>query len=238
MLKIQTTEKPAQEAAAYINSLLVTHAEQAILLMLAGGSAKAVLPFLDAELLGEHVTVTVTDERYTEDLMDNNFAALQGESFYNGLIDVGAYCIDTQIYSGENPVEHAERFDKNIKSWKADFPKGKIIALFGVGTDGHIAGVLPKVLNDSDFDRVLNNEANIVASIDATGQNDHPLRTTVTLPFIKHVDHAIVYMVGQEKAVALADIITKEGDIHATPARVLNDVEDAIIFTDISVEPA
>lgn len=231
MIRIQTTEVPQENAAVYINSLLATHADKPILLMLAGGSSREVIPLIDTELLSDQVTVTVTDERYTEDLEENNFAALQGMSFYNNLIDAGAYCIDTQIFAGESHEEHAKRFDKNLKEWKKDFPNGKIITLFGVGKDGHIAGIIPGTEN---FDLKFNNPDVWAIELKDTKYE----RTTITLPFMKNIDFPLVYITGIEKSEALAKIVAKEGDSHQTPARILNDMKDPIIFTDISVEKA
>lgn len=102
MLRIQTTDDPKGNAAAFINSLLVTHADKPVLLMLAGGSSREIIDLLDGELLTDQVTITVTDERYTDDLEENNFAYIQGTSFYNASISAGSFCIDTQIFSGES----------------------------------------------------------------------------------------------------------------------------------------
>ncbi len=237
MLRIQTSDDPKGNAGAYINSLLATHAGQPTLLMLAGGSSLDVVSLIDADLLTDQVTVTVTDDRYTDDIEENNFSALQATPFYNSLIEAGAYCIDTQIFSGENHEEHAQRFAKNLKEWKMDFPHGKIIALFGVGKDGHIAGIIPNVVSDVEFDNKFNN-ADILAT-DVIAQGDtHTERTTVTFPFMKSIDFPLVYIVGAEKAEALALTVSKDGSLYKTPARILNEMKEPIIFTDISVEKA
>lgn len=237
MLKIQTSDDPKHDAGAYINSLLATYFETPVLLMLAGGSAREVVSIIDPELLSENITVTVTDDRYTDDLDDNNFAALQATHFYNDLIDAGAYCIDTQIFQGESHKEHAGRFAKNLAEWRRDFPNGKIIALFGVGEDGHIAGIIPGVLGDEDFDKAFNNKNIIATDLEATGSK-HILRTTVTIPFMREIDFPLVYITGIEKTEALANIVAKEGSLYKTPARILQEMKDPLIFTDISVEKA
>lgn len=235
MLRIQTTDDPKHDAGAYINSLLATYFETPVLLMVAGGSAREVLSILDPELISENLTITVTDERYTDDLDDNNFAALQATHFYNDLIEAGAYCIDTQIFQGESHKEHSARFAKNLADWRRDFPNGKIIALFGVGEDGHIAGIIPGVLADADFDKTFNNKNVIATDLEATG-NKHALRTTVTFPFMREIDFPLVYIVGIEKTEALANTVAKEGSLYKTPARILQEMREPIIFTDISVE--
>lgn len=226
MLRIQTTDDPKGNAAAFINSLLVTHADKPVLIMLAGGSSREIIDLLDGELLTDQVTITVTDERYTDDLEENNFAYIQGTSFYNASISAGSFCIDTQIFSGESHEEHAKRFDKNLHEWKRDFPNGKIIALFGVGKDGHIAGIIP----GTEFSN---------PDIWAVDLKDVKFeRTTVTFSFMKSIDFPLVYISGAEKAEALALTVAKEGDLETTPARILNEMKEPIVFTDISVEKA
>lgn len=228
MLRIQTTDDPKGNAAAYINSLLATHADKPVLLMLAGGSSREIIDLLDGELLTDQVTITVTDERYTDDLEENNFAHIQGTSFYNHSIAAGSFCIDTQIFSDESHEEHAKRFDKNLKEWKRDFPNGKIIALFGVGKDGHIAGMIPGTEN---FDARFNNPD--IWAVDLKDEKFE--RTTTTFPFLKLIDFPLVYISGVEKAEALALTVAKEGELHQTPARILNEMKEPIVFTDISV---
>jgi 6-phosphogluconolactonase/glucosamine-6-phosphate isomerase/deaminase len=237
MLRIQSTDDPKGNAVAYINSLLAGNVNSPILLMIAGGSAQEIVSSIDPELLNDQLTVTVTDERYTDDIVDNNFASLQGTSFYNNLISAGSYCIDTQIFSGENHNEHAVRFAKNLADWKRDFPNGKIIALFGVGRDGHIAGIIPNILSNDEFDQKFNNPNIWAVDLIAT-DNPHVERTSITFPFMKLIDFPLVYMVGSEKTDALAKITAKEGDLYTTPARVLNEMKEPIIFTDISIEKA
>jgi 6-phosphogluconolactonase/glucosamine-6-phosphate isomerase/deaminase len=231
MLRIQTTDNPKGEAGAYINSLLASYADKPVLLMLPGGSSREIIDLLDGELLTDQVTITVTDERYTDDLEENNFAHIQGTHFYNDSISAGSFCIDTQIFSGESHEEHAKRFDKNLKEWKRDFPKGKIIALFGVGKDGHIAGMIPGTEN---FEEKFNNRE--IYAIDLVDTKFE--RTTTTFPFLKQIDFPLVYISGMEKSDALARIVAKEGDLEHTPARILNEMKDPIVFTDISVEKA
>ncbi len=231
MLRIQTTDNPKGEAGAYINSLLASYADKPVLLVLPGGSSREIIDLLAGELLTDQVTITVTDERYTDDLEENNFAHIQGTSFYNASIEAGSFCIDTQIFSGESHEEHAKRFDKNLKEWKRDFPNGKIIALFGVGKDGHIAGMIPGTEN---FEEKFNNPE--IYAIDLVDTKFE--RTTTTFPFLKQIDFPLVYISGSEKSDALAKIVAKEGDLHQTPARILNEMKEPIVFTDISVEKA
>ncbi|MEI6490873.1 MAG: 6-phosphogluconolactonase, partial [bacterium] len=112
-----------------------------------------------------------------------------------------------------------------------DFPKGKIIALFGVGKDGHIAGMIPGTEN---FEEKFNNPE--IWAVDLKDKKFE--RTTTTFSFLKLIDFPLVYISGVEKAEVLALTVAKEGDLHQTPARILNEMKEPIVFTDISVEKA
>jgi len=90
-------------------------------------------------------------------------------------------------------------------------------------------------LGDADFDKTFNNKNVSATDLEAVG-NKHVLRTTVTFPFMKGIDFPLVYIVGIEKTEALANTVAKEGGLYKTPARILQEMKDPIIFTDISVE--
>lgn len=243
-LKIEHSEDPAKNAGKYISELLRQFIDKPILLLLAGGSSVQVLEHISSEYLSDQLTVTVTDDRFSEELDENNFAILQSTSFYNDLIQVDAFCIDTQVLSGEALEGYRARFEKNIREWKKDFPTGKIIALYGMGTDGHTAGMIPGILDKESFDAEFNTEDRLVGSIDATKteQKDRAFfRITTTLPFMKKwVDHSIFYITGENKKPALVKALKKDGDqredYFELPAKVISEMKDAVVFTDIQLD--
>lgn len=232
--QINTSTKPAEAAAAYINDLLAVHIDKPILLLVAGGSATQVLNLIKPEYLGDHITVTVTDDRFTEDVEHNNFATMQITPFYDELIQVDAYCINTQLFGEENIETHRARFEKNLRDWQKDFPKGTIIGLFGMGADGHVAGIIPGVYSEEEFAKKFDDK-DYVAHVDATGKNDHPLRVTTTFPFMRLVNYPVFYITGEGKKDALTKALAKEGTLFETPARIMHEMKNAQIFTDISL---
>jgi 6-phosphogluconolactonase/glucosamine-6-phosphate isomerase/deaminase len=236
--------------ASYLNDLLSTHIDSPILLLLAGGSSVSVLDHINPEYLSELLTVTVTDDRYSKELDENNFSILQTTSFYNGLIQVDAFCINTQVFEVEDFESYRSRFEKNIRDWKMDFPKGKIIALYGMGSDGHTAGIIPGVLDLSSFVKEFDSTDRLIGKMDAGDKNPFPLRVSTTLSFMRDwVDHAVFFISGQEKDQKLKDSLSSKsvlsGEINIEdknslysklPASVMVDMKDVVVFTDISLE--
>ncbi len=221
-------------AGDYLNDILAQYVDRPVLLLLAGGSSLAVLEYINPEYLSADLTVTVTDDRFSDELDINNFAILQSTNFYNSLIDVDAFCINTQPNPGETIEECATRFERNIKEWKADFPKGIIIALYGMGADGHTGGMIPGVLGKEEFDTKFNTKNILVESIDAEGKSEYPLRISTTLSFMRDmVDHAVFYITGENKRSAFEKAMSGEGEYSEIPARVMTEMKDAVVFTDI-----
>ncbi|MES3005363.1 MAG: 6-phosphogluconolactonase [Patescibacteria group bacterium] len=231
-ITIESSGSPAEAAGHCISDLLAVHHGRPLLLMLAGGSALAVLNHINPQYLGSHITVTVTDERFTDDILENNFSNLQSTSFYNDLISVDAFCIDTQIYGDETITGHSERFEKNINDWRKEFPKGIIVALYGIGQDGHIAGIIPGIMSDDDFAKRFDGDR-FVAHLDAGRKSDQPLRVTTTFPLLRIVDFPLLYVRGEEKRDVLEKALAKEGSLAETPARIIQEMKSVFIFTDI-----
>lgn len=231
-ISIEVSDTPATAAGKYISDLLAVNHGRPVLLMLAGGSALSVLDHINPQYLGSHITVTVTDERFTDDIIENNFSNLQGQSFYNDLISVDAFCIDTQIYGDETITGHAERFEKNIRDWKKEFPKGIIIALYGIGTDGHVAGIIPGVMSDDEFKKRFDGDR-WVAHLDAGTKNERPLRVTSTFPLMRIVDYPLFYVCDESKRAVLEKVLSKKGTLSETPARIIHEMKPVSVFTNL-----
>ncbi len=232
-IKVHSSKKPAEDAGDYLSGLFATAGDKPVLLLLAGGSSFDVLNFIDPNSLGSNITVTVTDEIYTDDVGDSNFGTLQILPFYDALINVDALCIDTQILASESFEENTERFNRNLVEWKKDFPRGVVISLIGVGDDGSVAGIIPGILSDKDFDEKFNGKE-MAAGMDCGDKNKHQFRVSTTLNFLRDsVDQALVYMVGENKNNSLKNISAEAGDIHVTPSRIFNEMKSVIVFTDI-----
>ncbi len=250
-LRIERLPDPATaaiEAGRFLSDICSQYAGKPMLLMLAGGSATAVLEHVNPAYLSPDITVTVTDERFSDELDVNNFAVMQSLSFYNRLIEAGSFCISTELLEGETLEQLRARFEKNIREWRSDFPKGTIVGLFGMGADGHTAGMLPGAMDDEAFLAEFNDSDRLVGALDAVAADkaegiEYPQRISVTLPFMRDlVDHSVFYISGEKKKPALDRAAgrgsTEDKDLPPSayiqcPAAIMRAMKDAVVFTDI-----
>lgn len=154
--RFANAEAAAKEAGQYLNDILTQYIDHPVLFLTAGGSSIAVLEHVNPEYLTPDLTVTTTDDRFSLELDINNFSILQTTPFYNNLIQGDVFCISTEPFEEETLEQYRARFEKNLREWKQDFPKGKIVALYGMGTDGHTGGMIPGLLEKEAFDAEFN----------------------------------------------------------------------------------
>lgn len=223
---------PAAECGEYLNACLIENKKQPILLMLSGGSALTVLDYIGDHALGENITVSVLDERFSEDTNINNFAQLQKTEFYIAALNAEVSFFGTLPRPGEKIEELATRFEKNLKIWKDKNSNGLIIATLGMGPDGHTAGIFP--FNDkTEFDKLFNS-GHWVVPYNADGKHQYPERVTTTLNFLRNIDFGFAYVCGPEKKQKLEEVKNKVGEIHNLPALIWHDIKNLKIFTNIN----
>lgn len=232
---IDRSLSPAEKAGKYISDILAINSGRPILLLIAGGSSVAVVEHINPEYLDEQLTVTVTDERFTDDILENNFDNLQSTSFYNELIQVDAFCINTSVVEGDTIETHAARFENNIRDWMADFPKGIIIALYGIGADGHIGGIIPGLYKGDAFKMKFDSDRLVETVVDPSKASAFPERVSTTLTFMKRVDYPVIYTTGDIKKGALEKALDTHTSIEDIPARIILDMKAPTIFTDIEL---
>lgn len=220
-----------------LNRALETIRSAPLLLLLSGGSALELLAGVRRELLGTHTTISVLDERYSTDPKISNFAQLVGLPFFQAAQAAGAVFINTRVEGRETQEALAKRLEEALRSWKSTHPDGQVVATQGIGADGHTAGIFPYMGVAGQFRQLFENEERWVVAYDATpARNAHPLRVTVTMPFLRNViDESIVYAVGEEKRAALERVYAETGTLFETPARIVREMKSALLFTAIKV---
>lgn len=229
----ENSEELGQSARTALSSLLADNYRRPILLLCSGGSAFELLHGIPKETLGPHITIGTLDERYSTDETINNFAQLQKTDFYKTAIRAGAHIIDTRPNEEETIDELARRFEHELRVWRTSNPDGVIIATQGIGPDGHTAGIMPFPEDPARFRELFESPNVWVYGYDAGEKNQYPLRATTTITFLKKIDHSIVYCVGENKREALSRVFSKEGTHAETPARILREMKNVVIFTDI-----
>lgn len=95
-----------------------------------------------------------------------------------------------------------------------------IIAQFGIGPDGHIAGVLPDTIGVSSKDIVVGYE---------TPQFN---RVTLTLEAIKTIPVAYVFCFGGERHDALDKLCNKDIPLADEPSQILKQVAESYVYND------
>jgi 6-phosphogluconolactonase/glucosamine-6-phosphate isomerase/deaminase len=228
------SDQVIKEATEALNSLFLKQKGKNFLFMVSGGSALSLLEHIDTSYFGVHSTVCVLDERYSTDSRINNMAQLKKTNFYKSIKEKGSNFIDTEIHHGEIIEDVAKRFEESLRAW-IDKTHGNIIASVGVGPDAHTSGIMPFPENAKYFDDTFNNEKCWVVSYDAKEKNQYNLRITTTLPFLRKIDSAVIYITGENKKPALQKLVTESGSLAESPCRIWREVPGATVYTDIKI---
>ncbi len=233
-IKDASTEVLAKKAATALSKQLSLQ-KDGFCLLFSGGSALSILTILcdvvDLKLFGKKCTVGVLDERYSSDPQINNFAQLTQTSCYKKIVSSGATIIDTRIINNESAAQLADRFYKSLSEIKVP-----IIATVGIGPDGHTSGIMPFPENPQKFAELFENKDKLIVEYDATGKNPFTHRVTTTLPLMRKIRYAVGIVTGEEKHSALQRIRAEAGSLAETPARILNEMENVDIFTNINLK--
>lgn len=231
---VTVVRKKARET---LIDLLVERKDRAVLFLVSGGSALDLLTDMPGDCISVHTTIGVLDERFSTDPMANNFALLEKTDFFQKGKTAGAHSIDTRPHEGEGIEGLAMRFEAVLRSWCTLHPDGAIIITQGIGPDGHTAGIMPFLENEDLLRELFLDDSHWVRGYDAGTKNQYPLRVTTTLSFLKLVDYSIVYCVGENKREALSRVYAKEGSLAQTPARIIREMKEVGIFTDLDIRP-
>lgn len=232
--RIENIEQLQHAARTKLVDFLREDASGPILLLCSGGSALDLFRDIQEDCFGSHITIGVLDERYSRDEAVNNFAQLRNTDFFKTAVCAGVRYIDTRPQEGETMERLAHRFERELHTWRKNNPEGVIIITQGIGPDGHTAGIMPFPEDPERFHELFENQDVWVRGYDAGNKNQHPLRITATITFLKTINHSIVYCVGENKRAALKQVIAEQGTCAGTPARVIRDMKNVTFFTDIT----
>jgi 6-phosphogluconolactonase/glucosamine-6-phosphate isomerase/deaminase len=207
----------------YLATTISTHlaAGEKVLWILSGGSGGNVCAEVSKRLTGplDNLITTLSDERYVP-LGD-------ADENWKQLIDFGFSVPGAVTYrpiQGKDRTATALELGQFIEqAYKdADFK----IGLFGIGADGHTAGIKPGT-----------------SAIEAEGWatdfagNDFE-RITMTFSAVKQLDEIVVQAMGADKAQVLGQLLNEDIDIKTQPAQVLKSVTASTLFTDYEGERA
>jgi 6-phosphogluconolactonase/glucosamine-6-phosphate isomerase/deaminase len=219
-LNIETTTK-INDASEFIASSVLNQLKlnKKVLLFLAGGSAISVgvriadiLKEKADENLLQNLTVTLTDERYGPIGHSNsNFFQLNEKGFNLPKAKI------IPVLIGEDKNITVENFKNNLNE---EFTRAEYkIGLFGIGANGHTAGILP--------------ESSAVSAKDLAFGYDTATFSRITMTFgaIEKLNEAVVWAQGEDKWKVLEELQTNI-DLAKQPAQILKKVPLLTIFSD------
>jgi 6-phosphogluconolactonase/glucosamine-6-phosphate isomerase/deaminase len=213
----QATNSAPADFLAQVLSRVGKHGQK-ILWFIPGGSGLAIAVATAQRLVGQvpaNLTVMLTDERYGPvGHADSNWQQLLAAGFTLP----GAVLI---------PVLNAVSLEETARAYNqvlqrelaaADYKLG----LFGLGVDGHTAGILPH--SPAVF------SADLACAYDAGNFQ----RLTMTPRALAWLDEAVVYAVGTNKRSAWAELAA-DVNINDQPAQALKQIPKLTIFSDYNL---
>lgn len=205
-----------------------------LLMLLSGGSSLELVDFIKDASIESGITFGMLDDRYDTDPDINSFQKITHTQFYLRALRKGALFLDSSVYEQETLETYAERYEQQIKKWIKRNPNGIIRATVGIGPDGHTSGILPHPEDPQKFQALFNTEKFIIG-YDVGAKNPHRFRMTSTFTLMKKFDRVLTYMTGKNKHDALQKVLAEEGDIATTPGRIIRELQNVQLFTDITL---
>jgi 6-phosphogluconolactonase/glucosamine-6-phosphate isomerase/deaminase len=218
-ITLKTTSRPEDPAEFIVLSILnQLKMGKRVLFFVTGGSSIAVgvrvaeyLRNRPLQNFTKNLTIMLTDERYGPlDHPDSNWYQL----IQKGFSLAGATLIPTLI--GEESSATVEKFNITLgrEMKKANYK----IGLFGVGTDGHTAGILP-------------GSGAVEAQALAYGYKTESFeRITITPKVIEKLNEAVIWAQGEDKWKIIESLQKEEIEIIKQPAQILKKIPLLTIF--------
>ena len=214
------TEQDDEQIVEYLTSTLIANlqADKSVLWLVPGGSAMKVATKVLAELEDvdtSKLCVTLTDERYGRpNHPDENWMQLEQLGF--NVATINAY----RVLRGEDIETTAQDFADKLAQLFATYDYK--IGLFGIGGDGHTAGIKPRTVAATSDEYAAQFEGEDFA------------RITMTPKAIGQLDEAVAYAHGTEKHSVLSQLLHEDVDIYDQPAQALKTVPKVTLFSDFA----
>ncbi len=202
------------EAAQTITERILREAaKQPVLFLVSGGSATEiaahVIRMVDTHELNFPITVAQIDERYGPvGHKDANWPKLMEK-----VGDVARVSLHP-ILDGSSRDDTVTTYENFLQFHRDDF----IVGLLGVGLDAHTAGILPNSVAAQEQEKW-------VAGYQGPDYN----RVTVTFPFFKEINWAVLYAQGAQKHGVLTGL-DEQKDPRISPVHALKQVADLTIM--------
>lgn len=188
-----------------------------VLWLVPGGSNIALSTEVSRRLppaLTANLTIMLTDERYgAVGHKDSNTVQLELAGF------------DPQLATMHAVLQPGLSLDDTVTRYARDYAEAvrthdTIIGQFGMGPDGHLAGMLPH--------SAAVRAADLAYGYDAPGFT----RITLTPPAIQHVLVAYLFAFGTEKIEALNNLHDKNLSLDEQPTQLLKQIPESYVYND------
>lgn len=225
-MKFVHTQTPDEGIAALSGAISkALNDGRKVLWFICGGSniptSKAVMDEVRESIDGPEftkLTVAFTDERYGPiDHPDSNAKQLADSGFNaDGVMTIFPLC-------GLSLEQTVISYDKAITAaiHDSESSDGLIIAQFGIGPDGHIAGILPHTPAVADL--------HMVSGYVATPFT----RITVTPVVMRKIHAAYAFAFGESKREALGRLRDAQAPIADEPCQILKEIPEAVLYSDV-----
>ncbi len=211
-----------QTVADYLTDVIAAHLKegQKVTWLITGGSGMTIDRLVANGLRDydvSNLSVILTDERYGK--------PGHGDENWQQLLDAGFTLPGTQLYrvlTGDDRQTTTKLFAEKLHQLldKTDYSVG----LFGIGPDGHTAGIKPNspAVTSEDY------------AADFTGDDFE--RITMTAPAIASLNEAVIAAFGEAKFPTLSRLIREDIPPNDQPAQFLKLVDKCTLFTDYKEE--
>ena len=215
-LKFITTkdnEEISDAIASSVNKQLEKNNK--VLWLVCGGSSIPLEILVSGKInkvLSKNLVISLTDERFGPlGHSDSSMQKLLDGGFLLHSAKLVPFLVGKDMYTTKEEVS---------KSLSHEFKKADYkIGIFGIGIDGHTAGILPHTVAVNSKDIICTYETDIFD------------RITTTPDTISKLDEVFIYAMGENKWPVL-ESLNKEISIEEAPAQILKKVPLVTIFTD------
>lgn len=194
---------------------------KSILLLLSGGSnikvAIKVLSRIETPEFQPSLHIGLVDERYgAEGHPDSNWQQLIDAGIPNDHIQA-----HPMLHGSDSITETTDRYSQRISDLIGSVDVS--IGLFGIGADGHTAGLLP-------YSPIINSE-----QVFAHYKGADFKRISITPKGIHLLSQVFVNASGKQKWPAIEQL-AEPGAVNKIPARVFKEIKNAVLYTDYKGE--
>lgn len=212
------TNQPIADSAAHTARIIREHlnAGEHVLWLLSGGSGTTIAIEAAKLLMGadnlKNLVISMTDERYGKvGHTDEN---------WQQLLDAGFVLTGAKLY---RPLRASDKLStmESYEAWmKKQFAAADFtIGIFGIGSDGHTAGIKPGTTATS------------AAGYTTDFKGDDFERMTITYQAIHKIDEAVIQAAGDDKKEILQQLLNRSTSLHDMPAQILHKIPVVTLYT-------